>query len=245
MFTTTKRNVLRSIVSGVVASAVGLLLWAAPAAAHPHWDPGTAAPGSVIDLTLFMEDEQPSGGTNRVDLQFPEPITIVALPAVPGWTATVVGGRVGAPATGVSWVGGPQPEDLSLPIRLGPLPNEARRLQFRAVQTYDNGVVENWVADFPAGGAEPDNPGPVLDLVPGGPGSIPPPTTTTVSPTTTTEAEETTTTAGEDEEAAQTEDGDDDGSALPLVLGVAGFAAVGAAVAFTVNRARRKTDSRK
>jgi uncharacterized protein YcnI len=231
--------VRRSIVLGI-----GLvLLWAAPAVAHPHWDPATAAPGSIIDLTLFLEDEQPAGGTNRVDLQFPEPITIVALPAVPGWTATVVGGRVGGPAGGVSWVGGPQPDDLSLPIRLGPLPAEAGRLQFRAVQTYDNGVVENWVADFPAGSAEPDNPGPVLDLVPGGPGSIPPPTTAapTTTAVTTTTAEATTTTGSDDEEAAAASEDDDGGRALPIILAVVAAAAIIGGAAAIIARRRSGT----
>ncbi|MGH9117499.1 MAG: exodeoxyribonuclease VII large subunit [Acidimicrobiales bacterium] len=127
---------------------------------------------------------------------------------MPGWSATLVGGALGGPATGVTWVGGPAPDDLRLPITLGPLPNEAGRLQFKAVQTHDNGEVHSWIEDWPAGAPEPASPGPVLDLVAGGPGSIPPTTapttttTTTTAPTTTTEAAETA--AGPTDDAAPT-----------------------------------------
>src|SRR5262245_32821356 len=150
--------------------------------AHNEFEPATAAPGSVVDLQLFVEDEAPDAGTTKVALQFPEPITVVALPDVEGFTATVEGGELGgAPATGVTWEGGPAADDLELPITLGPLPGEPGRLQFKSVQTYDNGDEEAWIADWPEGAPEPDHPGPVLDLVAGGPGSVPPSTAATTT----------------------------------------------------------------
>jgi Domain of unkown function (DUF1775) len=130
--------VRRMVALGATAAA-GLVLAAAPAAAHNEWEPGTAAAGSVIDLTLFVEDEQPDAGTTTVELFFPAPTTVAALPAVPGWTATPMDGEVGGPASGVTRAGGPAPSDVELPIRLGPLLSEPGRLQFKTVQTYDNG----------------------------------------------------------------------------------------------------------
>lgn len=226
----------------LVAGAVGVLVMVfgvGRAWAHNGFEPATAAPGSVVELTLAVADESADGSTAKVQLQFPEPITLVALPEVPGFTATVLGGQVGAPATGVTWEGGAAPGDLELPITLGPLPAEPGRLQFKSIQTYDNGEEEAWIADWPEGAPEPDHPGPILDLVPGGPGSIPPTTvatTTTAAPTTT---EAPTTTAADDEsddeiaaENASDSEDDDSSSALPIVVGVIVVLAVIAGVAW-------------
>jgi len=239
-------GVRRVLVSGAVV-ALMVVLRAGPAWAHNGFEPATAAPGSVIDLTLLVADEASDASTTKVQLQFPEPITLVALPAVPGFTTTVQGGQVGAPATGVTWEGGPAPGDLELPITLGPLPAEPGRLQFKSIQTYDNGEEQAWIADWPEGAPEPDHPGPVLDLVPGGPGTIPPSATTTAAPTTTTTAAPTTeapttTEASTDEIAAQSDDDDSGSSALPVVVGaIVVLAAVGGAAWYL--RSRRAATS--
>jgi hypothetical protein len=229
---------MRRVTASGVAAAVALVLAATPAAAHNEWEPNTAAPGSVVDLTLFVEDEQPDVGTTKVELFFPAPITVAALPAMPGWTATPMDGQLGGPASGVTWTGGPAPGDLDLPIRLGPLPGEPGRLQFKTVQTYENGEVDRWIDEWPAGAPEPPAPGPVLDLVPGGPGSTPASTaspTTTASSTTTTTASTTTET---DETAAGDTDDDSGGSAVPWVVAAAVLVAAAGGV-FVFVRARR------
>jgi uncharacterized protein YcnI len=201
----------RVIVAGVTAGAA-LLFVAVPAAAHNEWEPNTAAPGSVVDLTLFVEDEQPDAGTTTVELFFPAPLTVAALPAVPGWTATPMDGELGGPASGVTWAGGPAPADLELPIRLGPLPSE------------------------PA--PEPPAPGPVLDLIPGGPGSIPATTvastTTTASTTSTTAAP--TTTESEQAAAEDTDDGSDSNVVLIAVAAAVVVAVAGGVFAFVRSR---------
>jgi periplasmic copper chaperone A len=229
---------MRQVIASGVAAAAALVLAAAPAAAHNEWEPETAAPGSVVDLTLLVGDEEPDAGTTMVELRFPAPITVAALSAVPGWTATPVGGEVGGPASGVIWAGGPAAGDIALPIRLGPLPDEPGRLQFKTVQTYDNGAVVHWIDDWPEGDPEPPAPGPVLDLVPGGPGSIPATTvssTTTASTTTTTAAA----TATESNQAAsQDTDDDSDGNLVPLVVAAVVILAT-ASGAFTFIRSRR------
>lgn len=237
---------MRRMVTMGATAAAGLVLVAAPAAAHNEWEPATAAPGSVIDLTLFVEGEQPDAGTTTVELFFPAPITVAALPTVAGWTATLMDGEVGGPASGVTWAGGPAPGDVELPIRLGPLPSEPGRLQFKTVQTYDNGVVDRWIDEWPEGAPEPPAPGPVLDLVPGGPGSIPATTaspTTTASTTTTTAATTTEATTTEADQAAA-EDGDDDSGSnvVPWVVAAAVILAVaGGAVAYV--RSRRSPET--
>jgi len=233
---------MRRVVASGVAAVAALVLAVTPAAAHNEWDPETAAPGSVVDLTLFVEDEQPDAGTTTVELFFPAPITVAALPAVPGWTATPMDGELGGPASGVTWAGGPTPGDVELPIRLGPLPNEPGRLQFKAVQTYDNGEVDRWIDDWPEGAPEPPAPGPVLDLVAGGPGSIPATTaslTTTIASTTTTATASTTTDA--DQTAAGDTD-DSDSNVVPIVVAAAVILAVAGGV-FAFVRSRRSPDT--
>jgi len=232
---------MRRVVASGVAAVAALVLAVTPAAAHNEWDPETAAPGSVVDLTLFVEDEQPNAGTTTVELFFPAPITVAALPAVPGWTATPMDGELGGPASGVTWAGGPAPGDVELPIRLGPLPNEPGRLQFKTVQTYDNGEVDRWIDNWPEGAPEPPAPGPVLDLVPGGPGSIPATTasSTTIASTTTTTTASTTTEA---DQAAAGDTDDSDSNVVPIVVAVAVILAVAGGV-FVFVRSRRSPDT--
>jgi uncharacterized protein YcnI len=230
---------MRRVIASGVAAAAALVAGATPAAAHNEWEPSTAAPGSVVDLTLFVEGEQPDAGTTTVELFFPAPITVAALPAVPGWTATPMEGQLGGPASGVTWAGGPAPGDLELPIRLGPLPGDPGRLQFKTVQTYDNGEVDRWIDEWPEGAPEPPAPGPVLDLVPGGPGSIPATTAapTTTAATTTTTATSTTTTEADQAAAEDTADDDSDGNVvLWVVVAVVILAVAGGGFAYLRSR---------
>jgi len=233
---------MRRVVATGAVAATALMLTAGVAAAHSEWEPGDAAPGSVADLTLFVEDEQPDAGTVKVELFFPEPITVAALPAAEGFTATVVGGQVGGPATGVTWEGGPAPGDVEVPITLGPLPDQPGQLQFKVVQTYDNGEVERWIDDWPEGSPEPPNPGPVLGLVPGAAGSLPPATQApaTTAPATTEAPATTSPPATTGDESAAAESDDDSGTSplvwlIPVALVIA--AAAGAAVYLRRRRA--------
>jgi uncharacterized protein YcnI len=156
--------------------------------AHTSFSPDTAAPGSVITLELEVADEVSGASTTKVQLIFPDgmPIPVVELPPVAGWTATPDGGSLGADstATGVTWTrpSGPVGEDPRLPVRLGPLPELAQRLQFPVLQTYSNGQEVRWIEPTPEGGPEPEHPMPILTLVAGGPGDPAPPTTATSAP---------------------------------------------------------------
>jgi hypothetical protein len=219
----------RTALIAVATAAASLVMTAAPAGAHNEWEPESAAPGSIASLTLKVEDEQPDAGTSKVELFFPRPITITELPAVSGWTATPMDGSVGPTAGGVTWQGGPAADDLDLPIRLGPLPTEPGRLQFKVVQTYDNGTVDRWIDEWPEGAPEPEHPGPVLDLVPGAAGEVPSTTAapaTTSAPTTT--ATTTPATTAADESAAS--DSDDD-SGVPAAVWIIGGLVVLALIA--------------
>ena len=177
----TRRSIIRRTLA-VLATTGGLLAVSAPAVlAHSEFDLKEVAPGSIVALVLTVENESQTAGTTQVELRFPQPLVIVELPAVDGWTATAVDGTVGAEAIGVLWVrpSASPDEDPSLPLTIGPLPTSEGRMQFKVLQTYSDGTEDAWISDWPVGEPEPDKPGPVLDLVAGAPGTIPESTTTT------------------------------------------------------------------
>ena len=177
----TRRSIIRRTLA-VLATTGGLLAVSAPAVlAHSEFDLKEVAPGSIVALVLTVENESQTAGTTQVELRFPQPLVIVELPAVDGWTATAVDGTVGAEAIGVLWVrpSASPGEDPSLPLTIGPLPTSEGRMQFKVLQTYGDGTEDAWISDWPVGEPEPDKPGPVLDLVAGAPGTIPESTTTT------------------------------------------------------------------
>jgi hypothetical protein len=220
----------------VAAAIVGaVLLMPATALAHVEFDPDQAAPGSVVDLTLALANEQADSATINVQLLFPEgtPLTVVATPPVAGWSAVVDGGGVigGAPGTGITWTRPADSplDDPRLAFTVGPLPSTEGPLQFKVLQTYANGVVDRWIEEAMPGGPEPAMPGPILTLTPGGPGSLPATTATTAAATTTAPATSTTpTTATAAPDDSEESDESDDSNALPIVLAViAGLAAIG------------------
>lgn len=217
------------------------LVPAGAAFAHAGFTPDEVGPGLQISLTLTAADERDGAAIVEVELVFPEDVTVplVEAPPVAGWTAA-------ATDRGVSWrASTPVDGDVRLPVVIGPVPDTPGRLQFRVLQTYDDGDVDRWIEDWPAGGPEPEMPGPVLDVVEGGPGSPPPPTSattaTTAAATSTTAGSTTssgapTTVAGEAAAAAD----DDEGADLGPVFAVVGAAVVIAGLgAYFTRRARR------
>lgn len=145
--------------------AIALVVFTAgPAFAHTEFDPDEAAPGSTVTVTLNAADERDDANISKVELSGPTDVTVVMadpLAATEGWTGTVLDDRV-------EWSGPPTEGDQSFTITLGPLPDAAgTRLQFKLVETYDNGQVDRWIEDYPIDAAEPDMPGPVIDLVAG------------------------------------------------------------------------------
>jgi uncharacterized protein len=239
---------VRSLVVGGVV-AVTVLASAGTAWAHAELEPSTAAPGSVITLTLEVANEISGQSTTKVQLLFPDgmPLPVVELPPVPGWTATVDGGSLGADstATGVTWSrpSGPVGEAPRLPIRLGPLPETAQRLQFPVLQTYSNGEEVRWIEPSTEGGEDPEHPMPVLTLVPGGPGDPAPPPESATATTTTTASDTSSTTGGEATTTAiDDEDGDDGPSTALIVAGLlTAVVVVGGGIALWV-RARNRRD---
>jgi hypothetical protein len=90
-------------------------------------------------------------------------MVVADVPAAAGWTSTVQGGAIGSEATGIVWEGTTD-GDVNVPFTLV-VPDAAGTLQFKVLQTYDNGDVDRWIEDATEGA---DNPGPVVDVVAAG-----------------------------------------------------------------------------
>lgn len=226
-----------------------VLVVAAPAGAHTGFDPDEAGPATTLATTLNLADERDDAVIVKAELFVPEGHAIDVAPLEPpaGWTVTEADDRT-------TWEGPGTDGAVQLRMLLGPLPADPGRLQFKVLQTYDNGEVDRWIEEWPEGAPEPDMPGPVLSLVPGAPGTVPDPAATTTAPPTTA----TPTTVADDPVVApasstttQVDDGDgdavagdesddgDDGSGVgaPIAIGVA-LLVLGGIAAVLARRAR-------
>jgi uncharacterized protein YcnI len=195
----------------VTLVVTALVLVAAPAWAHVTVTPEQADRGSTVDLTFRVPNEKDDATTVKVEIVFPadHPVTSAEPRPADGWAPSVT--RRGDAVDRVTWEGGSIPPDgrAEFVVRAGPLPGDADRLVFKALQHYSDGEVVAWIEEAAPGGEEPDHPAPVLELT----GQAPAPTTTTTTPATTT----TTTTA------VVSEDDDDEGSVpwVPIAAAVA------------------------
>jgi uncharacterized protein YcnI len=151
-----------AIVTGVVVLVAG------PAFAHVEIErDGAVGAGGLVAATLHVPNEEAAAGTTKVELVFPASpkLTTVVPEAVNGWTATVQKNPAGD-VTAVTWTGGPLTgtDEIAFPLSIGAVPNGSDAVDFKALQTYDNGDVVRWIEPTPAGGAEPEHPAPVLTV---------------------------------------------------------------------------------
>jgi uncharacterized protein len=147
------------------ALVVGLLV-ATPAAAHVTVNPSEAAKGSFAKLTFRVPTERDDASTTKVEIAFPASpkISSVSVKPKPGWTYTV--DEAGDAVAKVTWSGGTiKPGEFDeFDVSMGPLPDDADQIEFKALQTYDDGEVVRWIESTPEGGEEPEHPAPVLTL---------------------------------------------------------------------------------
>lgn len=149
----------------LLVAALGMA--AAPAAAHVTVNPQEAAKGGFAKLAFRVPNEREAPATVQVEIVFPSdhPLRSVSVRPRPGWTYSVE--REGEAVARITWTGGViRPGEFEeFEVSGGPLPTDADRLVFRALQTYDNGEVVRWIEEAVEGGPEPEHPAPVLSLV--------------------------------------------------------------------------------
>ncbi|SEG45522.1 Uncharacterized protein YcnI [Actinacidiphila yanglinensis] len=171
-------------VAALAGSAV--LLAAVPAFAHVTVQPDSAAKGSYSTVSFKVPCEEDNAYTSQVEVNFPtdHPIASVSIQPVPGWTAKVTTAKLTTPlktddgtvttaVSKITWTGGKiaPGQFQQFPVSLGPLPDDAASLTFKALQTYSDGTVVRWIEIPQAGQPEPQNPAPTLKLTAAGAGS--------------------------------------------------------------------------
>ena len=165
---------------GTVAASVML---APGAGAHVTAQPGEAEKGGFSKITFRVPNERPTQGTTQVEVNIPpeHPIRSVSVKPTPGWTyvaektplATPMVSESGQQTTEtvskITWSGGiiNPGEFEEFEVSFGPLPEDTDQLVFPALQTYANGEIVRWIDAPVAGGPEPENPAPVVELVAG------------------------------------------------------------------------------
>lgn len=168
---------IRRIVLAVGVGAA-LVLTAAPAWAHVTISPQSAPAGSDAVLTFNVPTESDTANTTQVEIDFPvdHPIASADVQPKTGWTAKVETVKVAKPiktdngdvteaVSKVTWTGGKiEPGQFDQFVVSVGLPDDANSLEFKALQTYDDGTIVRWIEDTPQGGPEPENPAPVLTL---------------------------------------------------------------------------------
>lgn len=236
-----------------VTAGLVLLMTAGPAAAHVTVNPNSAEAGSYAKLTFRVPTEKPDSATTKVEVVLPDdqPISSVSVRPVPGWKVETQkrtldkpllkhGKEVKEVVSRIVWSGGEinPGEFQEFDVSVGPLPEDAERLVFKALQTYDNGEVVRWIDVPAADGAEAEKPAPILALTPAAPeGEAADAAASTPAPAPAAAKDDA------DTKAAAADEGESDSSdtAARLLGGaglLAGLVGVGVAVA-----ARRRTDT--
>jgi uncharacterized protein YcnI len=180
--------------AGIVAALV--VGWAVPAWAHVTVAPPTAEKGATDLQVAFQVPNEETTATTKIDIVFPTdpPLLGVSAASVPGWTAKVTTKKLDTPITtddgqidqvvsDVTWTAdsaaaGIQPESFqAFTVLVGQLPDAGDQVVFKAVQTYANGDVVNWVDPVTPSGPAAEHPTPILTLTSGASGE----TTTTLA----------------------------------------------------------------
>jgi uncharacterized protein YcnI len=146
------------------------LALATPAAAHAEVEADTPqALAENVTLSFVSEAESDSAGFTQLRIVLPEGIApgdVTLQEAPKGWKfkTTDDGYSLSGPALkpGV---------DAEHKIEVRQLP-DAKQIAFKTVETYSDGEVSRWI-ELPSGGAESEQPAPVLKLKAAAPGAEP------------------------------------------------------------------------
>lgn len=168
----------RSLLAVLVAGAA-VILPATSAFAHVSVNPKEATQGGYAKLAFRVPNERDNAGTTKLEINLPadHPFASVSVRPKAGWTYVVEKAKLATPikshdheiseaASKITWTGGTikAGEFDEFEISVGPLPDDADSLTFKALQTYSDGEVVRWIEEAAPGGAEVDRPAPVLKL---------------------------------------------------------------------------------
>ncbi len=175
------RTVIRrlGVVTALAIACLGATVGVADA--HVTVSPTEAPKGGYATLTFKVPTERPDASTSQVEVYFDHkaPIANASVRPLPGWTSSVTPYTLDKPITAhgsevtqavdhITWTAQDDaakiaPEQFQeFEVSVGPLP-DAKKVMFKALQTYDNGEVVRWI-DVQTGKEEPEHPAPVLTL---------------------------------------------------------------------------------
>jgi uncharacterized protein len=147
-------------VTGVV------MLWAGAAFAHVEIErEGEVSATGVVNAKMSVPNEEQPAKTTTIELVFPASpkLTDASATAANGFTAAVKKDAAGN-VESITWTGGEitGDDEVEFPITVGDIPSGTDTVEFKALQTYDNGDVVRWIEPTSASGEEPEHPAPVL-----------------------------------------------------------------------------------
>jgi uncharacterized protein YcnI len=168
------------VIVGVALAATFLM--SGTASAHVVVQPG-ALPKGASDVIFSFSTPNETANTNvtQLEIDFPtdHPLLSVYAQTLPGWTAKVVSTKLPKPITTddgqiteavsqITWTAtdaGIPPQQFGLfTVSVGQLPSNAKKLVFKALQTYSDGTVVRWIELPVKGTPAPENPAPTLTL---------------------------------------------------------------------------------
>lgn len=155
------------------AALLGLL---APVAlfAHAVVHPDLAPPGAYQKYVLRVPTER-DVPTTRIEIQFPDAVTVVSFADVPGWEVEVRTDEAGK-VVGAIWTGTLPPQRFVEFPFVAVNPREETTLTWPVVQTYEGGEVVEWSgpegSDAPASVTRIGEPGAAVTGGSGRPGWV-------------------------------------------------------------------------
>lgn len=156
----------RKLALAAVVFVAALVALPAIAGAHVEITPeGTVSSDGTISASVVSENECKQE-LETVELVFPASpeLTIATPTAVAGWTSAVATKPGSDVVTGVTWSNVTGTGDGEFGIDLGPIPSSTGTIEFKAIDTCDDGEVFRWVQE----GESSEFPAPVLDVAPSG-----------------------------------------------------------------------------
>ncbi|MFE5580525.1 YcnI family protein [Kitasatospora sp. NPDC056531] len=172
----------RRLAAVALTAAASVVALAGPAFAHVTVNPGSAAQGGYTAVDFRVPNESDTASTVKLEVNLPldHPLASVRTLPLPGWTANVEKSKLDKPikvhgsdvteaVSKITWTADAGTKIApgqfqEFRVSLGPLPTDAVGMEFKALQTYDNGDVVRWIDESQDGQPEPAHPAPVLKL---------------------------------------------------------------------------------
>ncbi|MFE4971024.1 YcnI family protein [Kitasatospora sp. NPDC056651] len=172
----------RRIAAVALTAAASVVALAGPAFAHVTVNPGAAAQGGYTAVDFRVPNESDTASTVKLEVNLPldHPLASVRTLPLPGWTAAVEKAKLDKPikvhgndvteaVSKITWTADAGTKIApgqfqEFRVSLGPLPTDTDSLEFKTLQTYDNGDISRWIDESKDGQPEPAKPAPVLKL---------------------------------------------------------------------------------